>query len=80
MGAEALGMDMSPGMEPGNGKEGAMRTAVLDAPEVRLDSDVSIGEEFRLPTESKSILWLKTTFGHSIQSTMMTESALKTGC
>ena len=47
-------MDMSPGMEPGNGKEGAMRTAVLDAPEVRLDSDVSIGEEFRLPTESKS--------------------------
>ena len=47
-------MDMSPGMEPGNGKEGAMRTAVLDAPEVRLDSDVSTGEEFRLPTESKS--------------------------
>ncbi|GLB62554.1 RNA polymerase sigma factor [Dietzia sp. NCCP-2495] len=31
-----------------------MRTAVLDAPEVRLDSDVSTGEEFRLPTESKS--------------------------
>ena len=28
-----------------------MRTAVLDAPDVRLDSGTSTGEEFRLPTE-----------------------------